>query len=119
MTHTFTQWLPLNSFAVSQLSKHGEFPAVYALREISSGELLKFGHTGHLRRRIMANYLGGMGGDTTQRIHADLFVNSWIDRVEIAWLETKDKADAERQEKELRQAYKRTYGKLPSWDRQW
>jgi ParB family chromosome partitioning protein len=46
MTQTFTQWVPLNSFAVSHLSKHGEFPAVYALREISSGELPLFSDLG-------------------------------------------------------------------------
>ena len=118
MVETFTGWMPLHTFAVIHLRNHGAFPAVYALRETSTGEILKFGHTGHIRNRIIKNYIGGTGGSTTQRVHTDLFTNGWIDRVEIAWIETTNKTEAEHKEKAFRLNYQKIHGKLPPWDRQ-
>jgi len=47
---------------------------------------------------MFANFLGGQGGNyegaTTQRIHRELFGNSMIDYVELAWIETEDKPTA-------------------------
>ena len=77
---------------------------------------MKFGSTDCLRRRILGNYLGGVGGDTTQRIHGDLFDNGMIEHVEISWQETSDKAEASRMEKEFRDDYKKANGKRPPWE---
>jgi hypothetical protein len=116
MSDIFQHWLPLRRLSVDDLPRFGDFPAVYALRETTTKGILKFGNTDRLRRRIFGNYLGGVGGDTTQRIHAQLFGNDMIDRIEFAWFETKDKAEAESKEREFRDAYKRANGKRPAWD---
>ena len=118
MANAFQEWFPLNSLALGNCSRYGDHPAVYALRDAKTGDILKFGETGCLRRRIFAEYLGGVGGRTTQRIHAALFRNNLVDHVEVAWLETKDKAEAHRKEGEFRNAYKRANARRPVWDRQ-
>ncbi len=118
VTKGFGQWVPLRDLALSHFPKYGQFPAVYALRDASTGEILKFGETGWLRTRIIGNYLSGFGGATTNRIHADLFNNGMIERVELAWIETKDAKEAGEMEKEFRAEYKRQNGRRPAWDRQ-
>jgi len=116
-TDAFRNWLPLRQLSLAHLSKHGDCAAVYGFRDHSTGEMLKFGNTGHLRNRMFRNYIGGVGGGTTQRIHAELFVSDMIDRVEVAWLQTEDKAQAVRKEKEFRAEYKKVVGRRPIWDR--
>lgn len=118
MADIFQQWLSLHHLSVANLPRYGGCPVVYALREATTKQILKFGSTNRLRRRILGNYLGGVGGGTTQRIHAALFTDNMIEHVELAWLETKDNAEAQRKEKEFREAYKRANGHRPPWDRQ-
>jgi hypothetical protein len=117
----FQEWFALRHLSMSQLPRYGDFPAVYALRDSRSGDILKFGCAGCLRRRIFMNYLCGFGGDgtsTTQRIHHELFANNMIHHAELAWAETTDRAEANRKETELRAAYKKANGeKRPLWDR--
>ncbi len=91
---------------------------MYGLRDAETKEILKFGSTGRLRRRIFAEYLGGVGGETSQRIYAALFTDNMIDHVELAWLVVKDKGEAEQKEKEFRDAYKKAKGRRPAWERQ-
>ena len=112
------QWFPLHRLAVADLPRYGTFPAVYALRDAATKDILKFGKTKHLRQRIFCNYLGGFGGATTQRIHSALFSASAIEGVELSWLETSDEQEAERKEKEFRNAYKKRHGRRPEWDKQ-
>lgn len=116
MGDTFEQWLPLRSLGVAQLPNYGGVPAVYALRDRATGDILKFGSTRCLRTRIFRHFIGGMGGGTTERIHGKLFENKMIDRVDVAWLQTKDIAEAERKERELRAAYVEANGRRPAWD---
>ncbi len=122
MTDGFENWRLLCQLAVGDMQGYGDFPAVYAMRDSTTQEILKFGSTGELRRRIFANYLCGIGGSTkestTQRIHKELFAENMISRVQLAWLETKDKAEAERKETEFRNNHKEVYGRRPIWDRQ-
>lgn len=66
---------------------------------------------------MIGNYLAGFGGGTTQRIHGELMKNGMIERVEIAWIETSDAAEAERKEREFRSVYKKANGRRPPWDR--
>jgi hypothetical protein len=117
MESSFSQWVPLGTLTLSHLPRAGGFSAVYALSEIASGDILKFGCTGSLRRRIFGNYFGGIGGQTTKRIHAQLFENGMLTKVAIAWVETGDRAEAERIEKELRRNYTKVHGHRPPWDR--
>jgi hypothetical protein len=87
------------------------------LSEIAGGDVLKYGCTGSLRTRIFGNYLGGIGGQTTKRIHAELFENGMLMKVAIAWIETSDRTEAERNEKEFRRNYTKVHGRRPLWDR--
>ena len=91
----FEKWLRLRNLGVGDLPQCGNCPAVYAFRDSRTCEILKFGETGTLRKRIFVNFIGGFGGGmpeaTTQRVHRELFSNGMIDYVEIAWIEAKDK----------------------------
>ena len=116
MTDAFEPWFPLCDLTLSQIPEHGKLAAVYVLRDRITGEILKYGCTGNMRARIFGNYVGGVGGTTTQRIHEQLFVNGMISRVEIAWIETRDQAEAKSKETEFRRTYKKTHGKRPAWD---
>lgn len=122
MSTAFRQWLRLGSLAIDQCSKFGDYPAVYAFRDARTGDILKYGKTDRLRRRIFGNFIGGVGGSrqqsTTQFVHKKLFADGRIDHVEIAWLETKDAAEAEQKEKQFRAEYKEANGRRPIWDRQ-
>jgi hypothetical protein len=113
----FDKWFALRDLALSQLPGLGECSAVYALRDSSTGDVLKFGHTGCLRTRIVGNYLSGFGGPTTKRIHRELLYNRMISRVEVAWIEAKDATEAELREREFRRHYKKLNGRRPNWDR--
>lgn len=111
-------WLLLADLTVRALPRHGDFPAVYALRDSRDQDILKFGNTDRLRRRIFGNYLGGVGGETTKRIHHDLFRDNTVEHVQLAWLRTTDEGEAKRKETELRDTYRKMHGRLPKWDRQ-
>jgi hypothetical protein len=122
MTGNFENWIPLNELRVGDLPKCGICPAVYALRDRRSQEVIKFGETDNLLRRIFGNFIGGCGGkkdvSTTQRVHIDLVYEGMIDRVDLAWVVTKDKAAARLMEGQFRSAYKVAHGgKRPLWDR--
>jgi hypothetical protein len=73
MASEFERWVPLRDLALAHLARHGGFPAVYCMRDTTTGEILKYGCTRCFRTRIMGNYLGGIGGSTTQRIHHAFF----------------------------------------------
>src|SRR5437879_5947410 len=84
-------WVSLASLAPSSMPPgHGDFGAVYAFRLADTNELLYIGSTSRLRRRLLGNYLGGIGGETTQRIHSHIFTDFLIDRIEVAWQGTGD-----------------------------
>ena len=117
MEQKFSQWVPLGALALSHFPGDGGFSAVYALSEIAGGDILKYGCTGSLRTRIFGNYFGGIGGQTKKRIHAELFENGMLMKVAIAWIETRDRAEAELNEKELRRNYTKAHGRRPLWDR--
>jgi hypothetical protein len=116
MADDFERWFPLRSLSVDDLPAHGGVAAVYALRDSETGEILKFGKSFWLRRRIMGEYLGGVGRGTTQRINHELFANRMIERVELAWIATNDDTEACLREKEFRAEYKKVHGKRPRWD---
>ena len=100
MTNVFQQWLPLHRLAVVDSPQCGDRRAVYALREATTGQILKFGSTGRLRRRILWETTSeGLEERLTLRIHGELFTRKSIDHVELAWPETKDKAEAEGKER--------------------
>jgi hypothetical protein len=118
----FENWQPLRDLGVGDFPKCGTCSAVYALRDRRNLEIIKYGETDTLRRRIFGNFIGGVGGNgegsTTQRIHIELFYEGMIEHVDISWIVTKDKATAKLMEGQFRESYKATHdGKRPIWDR--
>jgi hypothetical protein len=119
MAETFEHWLPLRLLRMADLPDCGDCCAVYALRDQRTSEILKLGETNCLRRRIFGNLIGGVGGSTTLRINLQLFDEGiMLDRVEIAWIVTEDKAAARAKEKKFRRDFKAAYGRFPLWDLQ-
>jgi hypothetical protein len=112
----FENWTPLKSVSLSQFSNYEQCAIVYALRNGNTGEILKFGKTSCARARLFKNYIGGTGGSTTQRIHDNLFTDSFIEHIDIAWIETATGADAELKEKRFRAAFFKAHGHRPVWD---
>ena len=108
----FERWRPLDSVAVKDVPEQGKF--VYIFRKHSTKELLYVGGTTNLRQRLFRNYIGGVGGGTTQRIHAVLFKEGAIKDTEVAWLETPYYYT---EEERLKDIYKKEYGKLPPWNK--
>jgi hypothetical protein len=102
MSDSFQNWFPLKTASLSSFPTRGEGAMVYAIRDSRDGEILKYGKTQCARVRIFRNYIGGAGGQTTQRIHDNLLSDGMIEHVEIAWIETLSGTEAELQEKRFR-----------------
>ncbi len=118
--HGFKGWHPLNKITVSDVPyKQG---GVYAIRlktalerKIGKSDILYVGSSDNLKRRIFGNYLGGVGGKTTQRIHKLLFEEGYSKRTEISWAITENFRELE---KDLRIGYLREHKELPPWNKQ-
>lgn len=111
------QWisLPLSKLAFSDIPRFGAIAVVYALRLAETKEVLYIGSTGSLGQRLFVNYLGGWGGDTTQRVHSKLFDQGYVSGVELGYIET---AEYKGKEVELKRKYRESHnGKLPPWNR--
>lgn len=106
-------WVPLAKLTVFDLPgydrrQYGGVPGAYAFRNGDTREVLYIGGTKNLRGRLFGNYVGGIGGQTTQRIHRHLCMEGSIEVVEVAWWETDGYLD---KEAELKR------GRLPTWNR--
>jgi excinuclease UvrABC nuclease subunit len=110
----FENWFPLAHLNTGDLVQHRTISGVYAMRLAATGEILYIGSSNNLRRRIFGNYLGGVGGETTQRIHELLFAEGQITRVELAWIEVDEYRD---KEAELKEEYRKKHGHLPRWNK--
>jgi len=111
---SFETWIPLLNLAVGALPGHGNISGVYALRSTTTGEIIYIGSTNNLRRRVFGNYIGGVGGQTTQRVHELLFSEGWITDLEVAWIETDGYKE---KEAELKKEYRKKYGHIPKWNK--
>lgn len=111
---SFTDWVPVTELCVGKLLRYGDVQCVYVMRSTSTSEILYIGSTSNLRRRIFGNYLGGVGGATTKRLHEMLFLEMKVTEVELAYEETV--AFRER-ETELKEAYRQRQGRLPRWNK--
>src|SRR5437879_3983020 len=106
----FNSWIPLIRLSLADLPDAGGnpyagFAAVYAMRDVRTGDILKYGISKEFRGRIYGNYIGGTGGPggTTERMHRALFGEQrMIEHVEIAWIVTKDEAEAKKLETKFR-----------------
>ena len=111
----FERWHPLSGLTVKDLPVSNTSGFVYILRKSGTKEILYVGSTENLLRRIFGNYLGGVGGETTQRIHKLLFEEGAIADTEIAWKQT---LNHKLEEKRLRHSFYKAKGRLPLWNRQ-
>ncbi|MBZ5647489.1 MAG: hypothetical protein LAN37_09730 [Acidobacteriia bacterium] len=117
--NSFDRWIPMYRLCIADLPNYGNVPAVYAIRHCTTREILKYGHTQHLRQRIVMNFLCGWGGATTHRVFLELYDNEMVECVEVAWIQAKSKAEAQRMEGQFRRAYMEVHGgQRPPWDRQ-
>jgi hypothetical protein len=80
----FENWFPLFRLDVGDLVHNRNISGVYGIRSAATSEILYIGSSNNLRRRIFGNYVGGVGGETTQRIHEMLFSEGQVAKVEIA-----------------------------------
>ena len=105
----------MERLCLADLPSYGEFPAAYVFRHAASGEVYYIGSTDQLRRRIFGNHLGGVGGETTKRIHGQLFMPEVLAGMEVAWIESQDWKGLE---KELKRQFEALGGdRLPRWVR--
>ena len=58
--------------------------------------------------------MGGVGRETTQRVHELLFSEGQIAKAEVAWIETDGYAE---KEAELKEEYRKKYGRLLKWNK--
>lgn len=70
LVDAFRAWIPLRKLNLDDFPNCGDCVAVYALRDSRSGEILKFGETGLLRRRILVNFVGASAEATPRRQHS-------------------------------------------------
>jgi hypothetical protein len=123
MEGKLTNWISLSDLRVSDLPRRSRWwtcCAAYAFRDSRNQEILKFGETQDLRRRIFGNYIGGIGGTSKTGfwIHEKIFRLGYIDYVELAWVVTASKAKARSLESQFLAGYKSTHGgRRPKWNR--
>jgi hypothetical protein len=110
----FRNWHPLVELSLSSIPDYGMFPAVYALRDRRTSEILKFGSTYYFRNRIFGSYLGGIHEDKSAVLLYDTKIIPFVD---IAWIRVGDPDEARRPESGYRRVYCDTHGYDPLWDR--
>lgn len=111
---TFENWFALTRLRVEDLPHYGNISGVYAMRLMTTGEILYIGSSNNLRRRIFGNYIGRVGGETTQRVHHLVFSEGQVAKVELAWVEVDEYAD---KEAALKEEYRQKHDRLPKWNK--
>jgi hypothetical protein len=91
----FSHWLPLIDLCVSRLPSVSCGVYIFTGNENvqykkGNSKIVYIGETDLFRRRILGNYIGGVGGETTKRIERELFENKFIDKIKIGFKETEN-----------------------------
>jgi len=115
----FRNWCSLRSLCVSSLPEGLNGVYVLADSELirypkGKSDILYIGRTDNFRRRIFGNYIGGVGGETTRRIHSHLFEDKYIGTVEVGF---KVCGDFKTEEKRLLELFRSIYGEKPKWNK--
>ena len=107
----------LNELSTSKLPS--ELSGIYCIKHEENisypkgkSDILYIGQTDNYCRRIFGNYIGGIGGAMTQRIHEMLFNESYIEKVSF-----KNCDDYKDEEKRLRKIFLRIHSSLPTWNK--
>ena len=114
----FANWVLLESCNVSSLPEGQKGVYIFTDNEIihylkGKSNILYIGRTDNFRRRIFGNYIGGIGGKTTKRIHNYLFRDKYIERVEVGFKVCEDNRF---EEKRLQKVFQRIKGEKPIWN---
>ncbi len=110
----YQTWIPLSRLCLADIPAGQNNSFVYLFRNQDDKEIVYIGETGNLRQRMLRNYIGGVGGGTTQRIHSYLFDGDNYKNIEIAWMESSNRKS---QESILIEEYRLKHGRLPRWNR--
>ena len=86
-------------------------------RLVGESDIVYIGSSGSLNERIISNYLKGIGGETTQRIHFYLVEQGYIDRIDVGFTLLLTIEESERIEKKLLREYEKDHHELPPWNR--
>ena len=115
-------WCKLSDDLNDLKQKIPKEPVVYALRlnrylEMVKGksDILYIGSSKDLQKRIIENYLKGVGGQTTKRIHKYLIERKYKNFIEVGLKRTKDYKNLE---KKLLDKFEKDHDQLPPWNRQ-
>jgi hypothetical protein len=116
----FNGWHPLNNPLIASLPYKQKCVYVITLEtvqrvRVGNSDILYIGSSDNLVRRIFGNYIGGVGGKTTQRIHKLLFEEGYLKKTKIGWITTENSGKIERN---LRIKFKQEHSELPPWNRQ-
>jgi hypothetical protein len=113
------EWRPLDRLTVQDTPYKQE--SVYMFRsgfqmqrKRGSSDILYIGSSNNLVRRILGNYLGGVGGPTTKRIHGLLFEEGFLHKTDVGWVTTEI---YESLEDELLARFQKEHGELPPWNK--
>jgi len=115
-------WCKLSDDLNDLKQKIPKEPWVYAFRlnrylEMLKGksDILYIGSSKDLQKRIIKNYLKGVGGQTTKRIHNCLIERKYKNFIEVGLKSTKDYKNLE---KKLLDKFEKDHDQLPPWNRQ-
>jgi len=123
MRNLFAQWVPL-----SKIGKDPKFIpdacGLYVFRKregdfgrlVGKSDILYIGSSKCLRQRIVKNYLKGVGGKTTKRIHLNLIKRAYMEHIDLSFA-LKGEKEYEKFEKELREQYENEHHEFPPWNR--
>ena len=119
----FKEWCPLNRLAISNISETPPYEqkGTCAIRlkntlkrKVGYSDILYIGSSKNLVRRFFKEYLGGSGGQTTQRIHKLLFEENFLEKTEISWVITEN---FKKLETDLKIKYYQEHGGWPPWNK--
>jgi len=115
----FENWVKMKTMSVSSLPE--KLKGVYILIDNDvikyrkgDSNILYIGRTDNFMRRMFGNYIGNIGGKTTQRIHRLLFEKEYIKRVTIGF---KICDEIKTEEKRLLHQFIKRYGEKPIWNK--
>ncbi|MDR0372610.1 MAG: hypothetical protein LBI79_03485 [Nitrososphaerota archaeon] len=112
----FVDFRPLKGLQLSNIPENTNSVIIIAdttLIDKSKSDILYIGKTKKLAKRIFGGYLAGYGSKTTQKIHATLFNEGYIEKAAISWILTDDPKATQQ---ELLEKYKNEHDNYPAWN---
>lgn len=105
--------MPLSKISASDLPYQSGLFALLDKSVEGASDIIYIGRAKNLVGKIFGDILGGQGGKNTRRMHAMLFEEGFLGKLEISWMAT-DRLKARRAD--LLNKYKQEHGEFPSWN---